>query len=46
MQEAVLSLATICSRVELAPTTTKEPKLIPAVTLRPAEPVMLRVAIS
>jgi cytochrome P450 len=44
MQEAVLALATICSRVKLAPTSSKEPKLIPAVTLRPAEPVMLRVA--
>jgi len=46
MQEAILALATICSRVELAPTTSKEPRLVPAVTLRPGEPVILRVAIA
>ncbi len=43
MQEAVLSLATICSRVQVTPTTEKEPRLRPAVTLRPAEPVMLHI---
>ena len=44
MQEAILALATICSRVELTPTSDKEPKLVPAVTLRPGEPVSLRVS--
>jgi cytochrome P450 len=44
MQEAILSLATICSRVMVAPTTSAEPKLRPAVTLRPAEPVTLRIS--
>jgi len=44
MQEAVLALATICSRVELAPATSKEPRLVAAVTLRPGEPVNLRVS--
>ena len=43
MQEAILALATICSRVEVTPTTDHEPKLRPAVTLRPAEPVLLRI---
>jgi cytochrome P450 len=44
MQEAILALATICSRVGLAPTSNDEPKLVTAVTLRPADPVLLRVA--
>lgn len=44
MQEAVLALATICSRVQVAPTTSREPNLVTAVTLRPAEPVMLKVS--
>jgi cytochrome P450 len=43
MQEAVLALATITSRVQLAPTSSTEPKLITAVTLRPAEAVTLKV---
>jgi cytochrome P450 len=42
MQEAILALATICSRASFAPTTDKEPSLIPAVTLRPGEPVILQ----
>lgn len=41
MQEAILALATICWRATFAPTTNAEPKLIPAVTLRPAGPVVL-----
>jgi cytochrome P450 len=43
MQEAILSLATICSRVQVSPTTDHEPRLRPAVTLRPAEPVLLHI---
>ena len=46
MQEAVLALTTICSRVELAPATGKEPRLVPAVTLRPGDPVNLRVSVA
>jgi len=44
MQEAVLALATICTHVEVTPTTDLEPRLRPAVTLRPAEPVLLRIS--
>jgi cytochrome P450 len=44
MQEAILALATICLRAQLAPTTSKEPRLIPAVTLRPAGPVRLKIS--
>ena len=43
MQEQILALATICSRVKVTPTTDHEPKVRPAVTLRPAEPVLLRI---
>jgi cytochrome P450 len=43
MQEAVLALATIVARAKLLSTTDSQPKLIPAVTLRPADPVVLRV---
>jgi len=43
MQEAILALATIVNRASFAPTTDVEAKLIPAVTLRPAGPVMLKV---
>ena len=43
MQEAILALATICARIRVTPTTDHEPRLIPAVTLRPAHPVVMTI---
>jgi cytochrome P450 len=44
MQEAVLVLATIASRARLTPETSRDVVPVPAVTLRPAEPVRMVVA--
>jgi len=46
MQEAVLVLATIARRFSLKPVAVQEIRLRPAVTLRPAEPIMLAVQAS
>ena len=43
MQEAVLVLATIASRARLTPETSRDVLPVPAVTLRPAEPVRMVV---
>lgn len=44
MQEAGLVLATIASRVSLSPKSAHEVAVLPAVTLRPAEPVRMVVS--
>jgi len=43
MQEAVLALATLCSRARFTPVTDHEIKPIAAITLRPSEPVLMRI---